>query len=76
MFIEYNVLYQITVADVNDDGQLEVIVIDTSGNVHCLSSTGSTLWEADISGMSLFGSRLADVNQDGRTDVVVTAANG
>ena len=62
--------------DITGDGRLEMIVLDTSGNVMCLDSAGKVLWEADISGSSSPGSRVADINQDGVLDVVIPTNNG
>ncbi|XP_013387693.1 protein DEFECTIVE IN EXINE FORMATION 1 [Lingula anatina] len=67
---------QITVEDVNLDGKLEMIAVDTSANVVCYSSLGKQLWEVQISGTSSAGSRVADVDGNGRLDVVVATNDG
>lgn len=67
---------QLTVADVNHDGQLEIIAVDTSGNVACFDRTGRTLWESEISGSSSSGTRLADINQDEKYELLITTDNG
>lgn len=67
---------QITVEDVTGNGQLDMIVVDTSGNVMCFNNRGKVIWEAEISGSSSPGSRVADINQDGILDVVIPTNNG
>ncbi|KAK3608630.1 hypothetical protein CHS0354_042629 [Potamilus streckersoni] len=67
---------QVTVADINKDSKLELITVDTSGNVQCYNSDGTLYWEAEVSGSSSPGSRLLDVNGDSYMDVVLTTNNG
>ena len=67
---------QLTVADVNHDGQLEILAVDTSGNVACFDRTGRTLWESEISGSSSSGIRLADINGDEKYDLLLTTDTG
>ncbi|XP_072032542.1 uncharacterized protein [Amphiura filiformis] len=67
---------QITVEEITGDGRLDLVVIDTSGNVMCFDNRGNVQWEAEISGSSSPGSRVADVNQDGHLDVVIPTNNG
>ncbi|GAB1600467.1 protein DEFECTIVE IN EXINE FORMATION 1-like [Argonauta hians] len=67
---------QLTVGDVNSDGMLEIIVIDTGGNIACLDRLGKTLWESEVSGNSSPGTRLADVNGDGQVEILVTTDAG
>ncbi|XP_038075414.1 protein DEFECTIVE IN EXINE FORMATION 1-like [Patiria miniata] len=67
---------QITVEDLNDDGHLEMVVMDTSSNVMCLDVTGHELWDSQISGSSSAGSRVADINQDGILDIVIATNDG
>jgi hypothetical protein len=68
--------FQLTVADINKDSTLEIIAIDTSGNVVCLNEDGTLAWEVEISGDSSPGSRLVDVNNDGYLDVIIPTNEG
>ena len=67
---------QVTVTDVDKDGKLELIAVDTSGNVLCFHGDGSTLWTAEASGSSSPGTRVADTNGDGILDVIVPTNEG
>ncbi|XP_067682032.1 uncharacterized protein [Haliotis asinina] len=67
---------QVTVEDINRDGKLEIIGIDTSGNVVCVDRDGTTLWEGEVTGSSSPGSRITDVNQDGILDVIIATSDG
>lgn len=75
--VSLNTLHgQITVADLDMDGNLNIITIDTSGNVVCMTSNGITVWESEINGNSSAGSRLYDVNNDGVFDVIIATNFG
>ncbi|XP_029633556.1 protein DEFECTIVE IN EXINE FORMATION 1-like [Octopus sinensis] len=67
---------QLTIGDVNSDGMLEIIAIDTGGNIACLDRLGKTLWESEISGNSSPGTRLADINGDDHVEILVTTDVG
>ncbi|XP_022103687.1 protein DEFECTIVE IN EXINE FORMATION 1-like [Acanthaster planci] len=67
---------QITVEDLDGDGHLEMVVMDTSSNVMCLDVTGKELWDSQISGSSSAGSRVADINRDGSLDIVIATNDG
>ncbi|XP_033735102.1 protein DEFECTIVE IN EXINE FORMATION 1-like [Pecten maximus] len=67
---------QITVADITGDDRLDMVVVDTGGNVLCFGADGDTIWEAEISGNSSPGSRLYDLNEDSTVDVIITTNDG
>lgn len=69
-------VFQVTVADLDRDGKLNIVTIDTSGNVVCMRTDGTTVWEAEINGNSSAGSRLYDVNSDGYLDVIIATNFG
>ena len=64
------------VADVNSDGRLEMVAMDTSGNVMCYTTEAKLLWETQTTGTSTAGMRLADINQDGLLEIVMATADG
>ena len=63
-------------ADVNGDSQLDLVAIDTSGNVVCLNNDGTMAWEVEISGTSSPGSRLLDVDNDGYPELLIPTNTG
>lgn len=65
-----------TVADINQDGRLEIIAIDISANVMCLTPEGELLWETQITGTATAGSRVADINQDGKMELIIASSDG
>lgn len=67
---------QITVADLDGDEKLDIISIDTSGDVACYNTDGKTLWEVQITATSTAGSRLYDVNKDNILDVIIATNHG
>ncbi|KAL4234802.1 hypothetical protein ACF0H5_006444 [Mactra antiquata] len=62
---------QLTVADINKDDRLEIVVIDSSGNVVCLNDDGTLTWEITVSGDNSPGSRLHDIDEDGYLDIII-----
>ncbi|XP_780158.3 protein DEFECTIVE IN EXINE FORMATION 1 isoform X2 [Strongylocentrotus purpuratus] len=67
---------QITVDDLDNDGNLEMIVLQTSGDVSCFSNHGNKMWSSKVSGGSMPGSRLADLDDDGVMDVIIPTRDG
>lgn len=67
---------QVAVADVNQDGRLEMIAMDGKGNVLCFDITGKELWSTLISGFSSQPASFGDINGDGFMDVVVGTVSG
>ena len=63
-------------ADINRDNDLDLVAIDTSGNVVCLNKDGSLAWEVEISGTSSPGSRLVEVDQDGYVEIILPTNTG
>lgn len=63
-------------ADVNRDSTLEIVAIDTSGNVVCLNDDGTVTWEVTVSGDNSPGSRLLDVDGDGYVEVIIPTNEG
>ena len=55
---------------------MELIVVDISSNVGCYSGYGDLIWESQISGSSIAGSRVTDINGDGDLEIIITSDNG
>ncbi|KAG1365845.1 Protein DEFECTIVE IN EXINE FORMATION 1 [Cocos nucifera] len=57
----------VVAADINDDGEIEIVTADTHGNVAAWNAQGDEIWE---------GPTIGDVDGDGYTDVVVPTISG
>ena len=64
------------IADLNDDGNLEVIIGDGQGRIHAIEADGTALWvKQAFLPQNLFASPIvADVNGDGVQDVIAATA--
>jgi len=67
---------QVVAEDINNDGQLEIIVSGTAGNVVCYSNSGDEIWDNMVSGMNESPISIGDINGDGNLDVVVGTFSG
>jgi hypothetical protein len=67
---------QISTADLDQNGDLELIVTDNSANVICLKNNGQSLWEAEVSGTSSPGAVFGDIDGNDVVDVVITTNDG
>ncbi|XP_022800221.1 protein DEFECTIVE IN EXINE FORMATION 1-like isoform X1 [Stylophora pistillata] len=67
---------QVIVSDVNQDGSLEILAIDNSGNIACKDFKGKMVWETTVSSSSAAGIRVADVDGDGFMEAVVATFDG
>ena len=66
---------QIAVKDMNNDGSMEVIVVDGSANVMCYNQD-KLLWEATISGTLTAGAQLYDIDNDNKLEVIIASNDG
>jgi hypothetical protein len=64
-----------TVADIQGDGKLEVVVTG-SNKTYCLNATGASVWNFTSVGTARFSPAVADVDGDGRKEVVVGWSDG
>ena len=67
---------QVIAADINDDGEVEIVAGDTRGNVAAFSITAKEVWERHTGSLIAQGATVGDVNGDGRTEVVITSTGG
>ena len=81
-FSEHWMLNAPAVADVDDDGNLDIItgerVGSAQGFVHALKMDGTPInanWPVEIAATPAFTPSIADVDNDGNTDVVIAASS-
>ncbi|MCK5321107.1 VCBS repeat-containing protein [Candidatus Pacearchaeota archaeon] len=78
-----NIQYSLDVLDINNDGELEIVVGTNDGVIYIFNRTGSLLWEYTI-GLGVIGSDygsspgvdMSDINNDGILDVAVSSSWG
>ena len=64
------------VGDINRDGSPEIVVHTGDGEVHCISSSGNTLWRRELADTSFYSSpALADIDGDKFLDIVIAAGS-
>src|SRR5262249_42302360 len=76
-FVQAGTFPSPAVADLDNDGNLDVIIGDGQGRIHVIKSNGDILWVKDaFSSQLLYSSPIvADVNGDGTLDVIMAAGN-
>jgi hypothetical protein len=67
---------QVAVADLFQNGVLELVVGDNSGNVYCIDSHGQRIWEFEVKDSIQSTVRFADFNGDNQLDVIFVTAYG
>jgi outer membrane protein assembly factor BamB len=70
---------QVIVADVNKDGDYEILVWNDAGKVFCIGYSGNPIWiwgENDNAGMIRACQAIGDVDEDGSMEMVINAQNG
>lgn len=61
----------LTVADANEDGEVEIYVVDLAGKMVCLSPAGQLRWEADVEERVRRSPSVGDVDGDGIQEILV-----
>jgi FG-GAP-like repeat len=67
---------QVAVADVDGDGFLEMVAVDTRGNVAMLALNGTVLWDTNVRSPLAQPPSFGDIDGDGRLEVVFGSAAG
>jgi tetratricopeptide (TPR) repeat protein len=70
-----NVIVDIKLADLEDDGETDVIALTGSGGVFLYTGDGGLKWFIDL-GMPVTGLHLSDVDSNGLTDILITSPTG
>ncbi len=61
----------LTVADANEDGEVEIYLVDLAGKMVCLSPAGQLRWEADVEERVRRSPSVGDVDGDGLQEILV-----
>lgn len=61
----------LTVADANEDGEVEIYLVDLAGKMVCLSPLGQLRWEADVEERVRRSPSVGDVDGDGKQEILV-----
>lgn len=61
----------LTVVDANQDGELEIYLVDLAGKMACLSPTGQLRWDADVEERVRRSPSVGDVDGDGIQEILV-----
>ena len=67
---------EVAVADLFQDGALELVVGDNSGNVYCIDSHGNRRWEFETGGTLQSEVKFADLDKDSKLDVIFVTVYG
>jgi hypothetical protein len=63
-------------ADLDGNGEKEVVAVTDSGTVHCLSAGGAHLWSYETGGSIRAAPALADLNGDGKLEIYLGTMKG
>jgi len=66
----------VVAADLDGNGQKEVVAVTDSGMVHCLSKDGAHLWSYDAKGLIKNAPVITDFYNTGKQDIIFTAKTG
>lgn len=66
----------LSVADLNEDGRLEILVADLAGQLSVFNDRGEQLWTADAEARVRRSPSVADLDGDGRPEIVVAGYSG
>ena len=66
----------IALADLDGDGNLEMIFGSQAGVVYILNSTAYAIWHNKVEGMLDSGLAVADLNREGKAEIIVTSQLG
>jgi len=66
-----------TIADIDKDGNYEVLIGSEDNYLYCLNSTGDEVWSFDTQGLIYYTSpTVADIDDDGRLEILMPSASG
>ncbi len=66
----------ISIADADDNGEVEIYAVDLSGNLVCVEANGVSRWSANLGGRARRSPTIADVDGDGVVEVLAVGYSG
>jgi outer membrane protein assembly factor BamB len=67
---------QVATADVDGDGNLEILALDTRGSAALFNKSGHLLWDVHVRSPLAQPASFGDINGDGRLEAVFGSASG
>ncbi|CAH9103415.1 unnamed protein product [Cuscuta europaea] len=66
----------VVAADINDDGKIELVTVDSHGNVAAWTAQGKEIWEMHLKSLIPQGPTVGDIDGDGNTELVIPTLSG
>lgn len=65
-----------SIADIDNNGEKEIVFGSGDGNIYCVNSTGNLLWEYKTDGVVFSSPAVADINNDTKMEIIIGSSDG